>query len=353
MSREVIGSGGADRAADVGVEALDLDPAAEAWEAPSGSGSRLRAVAVGVALAVLVAGGVVHARNQQARDVAATRVAVSVQGARPVGRLLTFTDPDGSHAVMTVAVAVVSQGAAPLRVVDAQLVGPARAVPMRYPTTLAPGQVSDLEAANLDPCPAPLGLTSVRLTVRPATGAAGTLTLPVPGGLDGLSANCPQPGLLPLRGTLVAARTTADGQVVATVELTNSGSRTVRVDTADLLAGSAVPGAVVEPTAPFEVPAGPGDAPATQVTVTVPPPPCARGMFSTYNDVSSPAALTFAYQDPAQQGRAQQDQAQALPAAAAAAAAAAADAPAVTLVVDLGEQWKAARRAAMSRVCGG
>lgn len=335
------------------MEALDLDRPADAWAAASSDRGRLRAVAAGLALAAVVAGGVLHARNQQARDAAATRVAVTVQGARPVGQLLTFTDPDGSHAVMTVAVAVVSRGTAPLRVVDAQLVGPARAVAMRYPSTLVPGQVSDLEAANLDPCPGPLGLTSVRLTLRPATGPAGTLTLPVPGGLDGLAANCPQPGRLPLQGTLAAARATPDGQVVATVELTNTGPGSVRVDSTDLLAGSAASGAVVEPAAPFEVPSGLHNASVTQVVVTVPPPPCARGMFSTYQDVSNPASLTLSYQDPAQQSRAEQDQAQALPAAAAAAAAAgAADTPGVTLVVDLGEPWRAARRAAMSRVCG-
>jgi hypothetical protein len=335
VSREVIGSGSADRAVDAGVEALDLDRLADPWEAADGRsrGSRLRAGAAVLALTVVAAGGVLQARGQQARDVAATKVAVSVQGARPVGQLLTFTDPDGSHAVMTVAVAVVSQGSAPLRVVDAQLVGPTRAVPMRFPAMLAPGRASDLEAANLDPCPAPLGLTSVRLTVRPATGPAGTLTLPVPGGLDALSENCPQPGLLPLQGTLTAARTGTDGQVVATVELTNTGPRTVRVHTADLLAGSAVPGAVVEPAAPFDVPAGvPSGAVATEVRITVPPPPCARGMFSTYNDASSPASLTLGYEDSARP---------------------AADGAAVALVVDLGEPWKAARRAAMIRVCEG
>ncbi|HEU4676083.1 MAG TPA: hypothetical protein VFS29_08855 [Motilibacteraceae bacterium] len=336
MSREVIGSGGADRhglSPDVEVLELTGPPTAPAVR-PDAARRRVRLVATGLALLAVAAAGVLQVRAQQVRDVAAHRVAVRLQEARPVGELRTFTDPTGPHAFMTVAFAVRSEGAQPLHVVEARLVGPARTVPMRYPTTLAPGQVSDLEAVNLDPCPAPLGLTGVRLTVRAADGRTETLLLPVPQSLDGLSASCPQPGALPLRAGQPRVRATADGRVVATVAVIDTGSRPVRVTGADLMAGSAAVGARIEPAAPFEVPArtsaGPG---TTEVTVTVPAAPCAPGMFSSWNDASAPAALLLPYDDPEGSGTEGN--------------------PSPTLVVDLGEQWKAARRAVRNHGCDG
>ncbi|MGN6333852.1 MAG: hypothetical protein ACTHOD_19730 [Motilibacteraceae bacterium] len=336
MSREVIGSGGADRhGPGPEVEVLDLagpKPASDAR--PAAPRRRLRAIATGLALLGVAAAGVLQVRAQQARDVAAHRVAVRLQEARPVGELRTFTDPSGPHAFMTVVFPVRSEGAQPLHVVEARLVGPARTVLMRYPTTLAPGQVSDLEAVDLDPCPAPLGLTGVRLTVRAADGRTQTLLLPVPQSLEGLSASCPQPGALPLRAGQPRVRATADGRVVATVAVINTGRRPVRVTGADLLAGSAAVGARIEPAAPFDVPAGsPGQVGSIEVTVTVPAPPCAPGMFSTWNDASTPAALGLPYDDPEGSGT-EGD-------------------PSPTLVVDLGEQWKAARRAVRNHGCDG